>query len=94
VSQVYLQPGDIVICQERRSPSGPCSFGAFGEVSQTAAATYAEALRLTKALAVRHSVDVWTTYRVRWADTEPQTFRRLATHRLQTQANALTRGPL
>jgi hypothetical protein len=75
--------GDIIICRERLGPSGRCSVGAFGEMSRTAAPTYADALRHAKRLAVGQCVDVWMTYRVRWADTEPQTFQRLASHRLQ-----------
>lgn len=73
--------GDIVISQERGVPSGPCSVGAFGKVSHTPPVTYAEALRQAKTLAVSQHVDVWITYRVRWSDSEPQSFRRLATHR-------------
>jgi hypothetical protein len=56
--------------------------GAFGEVSNTRTATYGEALRCAKKLAVGRRVDVWATYRVRWADKEPQAFQRLATYRL------------
>jgi hypothetical protein len=78
-----LHAGDIIISRERLAPSGRCSVGAFGKMSPTAAATYADALREAKRLAVGQCVDVWMTYRVRWADTEPQTFQRLASHRLQ-----------
>lgn len=86
MSHMNMHAGDIVICRERRVPSGPCSVGAFGEGSPTPTATYAEALRHAKRLAVCQRVDVWTTYRVRWADTAPQTFRRSATHRLQPRS--------
>ncbi|MFI5177151.1 MAG: hypothetical protein ACHQO8_01220 [Vicinamibacterales bacterium] len=78
-----LRAGDIVICRERAAPSGPCSVGAFGEASTTRTATYGEALRCARKLAVGRKVDVWTTYRVRWADKQPQAFQRLATYRLQ-----------
>jgi hypothetical protein len=75
------QNGDIVIVQERETPSGSCSVGAVGETSRTRAGSYAEALKQAKGLAVGRRVDVWTTFRVRWADSGPQTFRLLASHR-------------
>lgn len=75
------QNGDIVILQERLSPSGPCSLSALGDRAETRVKTYADALRRAKPLAISQAVDVWTTYRVRWADAVPQTFRRLASHR-------------
>ena len=83
MSQENLHTGDIVICRERGAPSGACSVGAFGEVAHTQTATYAEALRRAKRLAVGQCVDVWATYRVRWADKEPPAFQRLATHRVK-----------
>jgi hypothetical protein len=81
VSYEEVHVGDIVVSRERGAPSGPCSVGAFGELSPAFAATYAEALRQAQKLAVGQHVDVWTTYRVRWSDRKPQTFQRLATRR-------------
>jgi hypothetical protein len=80
------QAGDIIVCRERHAPAGPCSVGTFHGATQTPAATYAEALREANRIAVVDQVDVWATYRVRWADAVPQTFERLAQHRPQSQA--------
>lgn len=77
--------GDIIIYQERGAPSGPCSVGAFDQEPRTPAATYADGLRHAAKLAIHGHVDVWTTYRVRWADATPQTYRRLARYRSLTQ---------
>jgi hypothetical protein len=75
------QAGDIVVYQERDLPCGPCVLGALGAALRTPWTTYAEALKEANKLAMREHVDVWTTYRVRWADAAPPSFRRLATRR-------------
>jgi hypothetical protein len=83
VSESDPQSGDIVIYRERTAQSGPCSVGVFSthERPCTASPTYAAALREAVRLAAYGRVDVWTTFRVRWTDTAPQTFERLARHR-------------
>jgi hypothetical protein len=75
------QAGDIVVYQERDLPSGPCVIAAFGAGPRTPWTSYAGALKEANKLATREQVDVWTTYRVRWADAAPPTYRRLATRR-------------
>jgi len=74
------------VSRERHAPAGPCSVGPFQGLTQATVATYAEGLREAQRLALIEQVDVWTTYRARWADAVPQTFERLAHHRPQAQA--------
>jgi hypothetical protein len=54
----------------------------------TAAPSYAEALRQANQLALSRQVDLWTSYRVRWADAVGPIFDRVTTYRPQTQRTA------
>jgi hypothetical protein len=75
------QIGDLIVYRERGAHSGPCQLGTFGAPELTAAPTWAEALRRGNVLAVSQHVDLWTSYRVRWADAAGPAFTRVATHR-------------
>jgi hypothetical protein len=75
------QAGDLVVYRERGAPSGPCRLGAFGAPASTAAPTCADALRRGNQLALTQQVNLWTSYRARWADATAPTFTRVSTHR-------------
>jgi hypothetical protein len=77
------QSGDIIVYRERRLQSGPCSVGTFGEGKRVPTETYADALRQAQAMAADQQVDIWITYRARWADPLRQTYQRVAARRRQ-----------
>jgi hypothetical protein len=77
------QPGDIIVYRERRLQSGPCSVGTFGEGKRVPTVTYADALRQAQTMAADQHVDIWITYRARWADPLRQTYQRVAARRRQ-----------
>jgi hypothetical protein len=75
------QAGDIIVYRERHLRSGPCSVGTYGDGKRMPAATYAAALRQAQAMSAGHQVDIWITYRARWADPLRQTYQRVAARR-------------